>query len=60
MKALHYILKRLREPSTLAGLSALGVLFGLPPGTVDLAVQVAVTVTAVAAVVLPDATANAQ
>lgn len=55
MKALRYLLSRMREPSTLAGLSALGLLFGLPPGTVDLAVQVAVTVAAVGAVALPDA-----
>jgi len=34
------IIERLREPSTWAGLSVLGVLFGLPPGTIDLAGQV--------------------
>lgn len=55
MNALRYLLSRLREPSTLAGLSALGMIFGLPAGTVDLAVQVAVTVAAVGAVALPEA-----
>lgn len=32
---MKWLADRLREPSTLAGLSALGVLVGLPPGTVD-------------------------
>lgn len=34
------ILKRLREPSTWAGISALGLIFGLPPGTIELVGQV--------------------
>ena len=55
MKILRYLLARLREPSTLAGVSALGLVFGLPPGSVDLAVQVLVTVAAVSAVALPEA-----
>ena len=33
------IIKRLREPSTWAGLSVLGVVFGLPPGTLELVGQ---------------------
>lgn len=37
---LRYILARLAEPSTLAGLGVLATLAGLPPGTVDLAAQV--------------------
>lgn len=49
-----HFLARLREPSTMAGLSALAVLFGVPPGTIDLVVQVAVGVTGLAAVVLPE------
>lgn len=28
-------IERIKEPSTWAGLSVLGVLFGLPPGTMD-------------------------
>lgn len=39
MKALF--LQRIREPSTWAGLAVLGTLFGLPPGTVEAAGQVA-------------------
>lgn len=54
MSKLTYILGRLREPSTLAGLSVLGVLFGLPPGTVDLAMQVAAGLAGLAAVVMPE------
>lgn len=46
------IINRLKEPSTWAGLSALGVIFGMPPGTVDLAVQVLGGVAGLAAVFL--------
>lgn len=46
------ILQRLREPSTWAGLSALGVVFGLPSGTVDLLGQVVAGVAGLAAVFL--------
>lgn len=48
------VLNRLREPSTWAGLSALAVLFGAPPGTVEAVSQVAGGLAAVAAVVLPE------
>lgn len=46
------ILNRLREPSTWAGLSVLGVIFGLPPGTIDLLGQVLGGVAGLAAIVL--------
>lgn len=49
-------LNRLREPSTWAGLSALGVLFGVPPGTFDLAAQVVIGVAGLAGVVMPENT----
>lgn len=45
---------RLREPSTWAGLSALAVLFGAPPGTVEVVSQVVGGVAAAAAIVLPE------
>ena len=45
-------LDRLREPSTWAGISMLGVVFGLPPGTIDLVGQVIGGVAGLAAVVL--------
>ena len=54
MRNLSFILARLREPSTMAGLSALAVLFGAPPGAIDAAVQVAGAVAGAAAVLLPE------
>jgi hypothetical protein len=53
MKAIT-ILKRLREPSTWAGLSALGLIFGLPVGTLDAVGQILGGVAALAAIVLPE------
>lgn len=32
---MQWLLDRLKEPSTLAGLSAIAILCGLPPGTVE-------------------------
>lgn len=54
-KTMQYLLNRLREPSTLAGLSVLGVMVGLPPGTIELAGQVLAGVAGLAAVLVPDA-----
>lgn len=48
------IIRRLREPSTWAGLSALGLIFGLPVGTIDALGQILGGVAALAAVVLPE------
>jgi hypothetical protein len=48
------ILDRLREPSTWAGISMLGVVFGLPPGTIDLIGQVIAGVAGLAAVVMTE------
>lgn len=45
---------RLREPSTMAGIAALGLLFGLPPGTVDLVGQVVGGIAGIAAIALPE------
>lgn len=45
---------RLREPSTWAGLSALGLVFGLPPGTLDLLAQIGIGVAGLAGVVLSE------
>lgn len=53
-KTLFFLLNRLREPSTMAGLSILGALFGLPPGTVEGLGQVVAGVAAVGAVLLPE------
>jgi hypothetical protein len=48
------ILQRLREPSTWAGVAALGLIFGLPPGTIELVGQVVGGVAGLAAIVLPE------
>lgn len=48
-------LRRLREPSTMAGLSALALLFGLPTGTIDAIAQIVGGIAAVAAIVVPEA-----
>jgi hypothetical protein len=53
MTIVHFI-KRLKEPSTWAGIAALGVLFGLPAGTVEALGQVVGGVAALAAIVLPE------
>jgi hypothetical protein len=48
------VINRLREPSTWAGLSALGLIFGMPPGSVDAIGQVVGGLAALAAIVLPE------
>lgn len=50
----YTIFKRLREPSTMAGLSMLAVLFGVPPGTVDVVVQGLAGALAVGAIFVPE------
>lgn len=49
-----YFLNRLREPSTMAGLAALGMLFGVDPEKVQTVAGAATAVVAAAAVFLPD------
>ena len=51
---LKTIANRLREPSTWAGLSALGVVFGLPPGSIDLVGQIVGGVAGLAAIFLAE------
>lgn len=51
-------LKRLREPSTWAGLSVIGVLVGLPPGTLEAAGQIVGGVAALGAIFMPELTAE--
>lgn len=48
------LLKTLRQPSTLAGLSALALLVGLPPGTVDAAAAAVGGLAALGAVLLDE------
>lgn len=52
MKAI--ILQRLREPSTWAGLSVLGAVFGFPEGTMHAVGQVVGGLAALAAILLPE------
>ncbi len=47
-------LNRLREPSTWAGITALGLMFGLPPGTIDAVGMLIAGVGAVAAIAIPE------
>lgn len=54
MKLFKWFCLRIKEPSTYAGLSALGILFGLPPGTIDVAIQVAGAVCAIGAMIMPE------
>jgi len=54
MKTLSIIIKRMKEPSTWAGLSALGLIFGLPAGSVEALGQVLGGVAALAAIALPE------
>ncbi|MDN3544664.1 hypothetical protein QWZ02_09410 [Kinneretia asaccharophila] len=48
------ILARLREPSTMAGLSALALLAGVPPGVPEAAMQGIAAVAGLLAVLLPE------
>lgn len=48
---MNWLFDRLKEPSTLAGLSALGMMFGLPPGTMDAVGQIIAGGLAIAAIV---------
>jgi hypothetical protein len=53
---LKFLFARLREPSTLAALSGLAVLAGLPPGTVDATAAAVAGVVGLVAAVVPEAT----
>jgi len=48
------ILKRVKEPSTWAGLAALGMLFGVDPAKVDALHQAGIAVAGLAAIFLPE------
>ncbi len=51
---LKFLAARAKEPSTLAAVSAMGLLFGLPPGTVELGAQIVGGVAGLAAVLVPE------
>lgn len=48
------ILKRLKEPSTWAGVSMLAVMFGVPASTADAVVNAIGALAAVGAILLPE------
>lgn len=48
------LLNRVREPSTWAGVAALGLIFGLPPGTIEAAGQIVGGIAALGAIFLPE------
>lgn len=48
---MKWMTARLREPSTWAGLSALAVIAGLPPGTIDVVSQIIGSGLAIAAMI---------
>lgn len=49
-----FLLGRLREPSTWAGLSVIATMLGAPPGSVDLVHQIVVGVTGLASILLTE------
>jgi hypothetical protein len=59
-QTVSFLAARLREPSTLAGLSLLATLAGLPPGTVDAGLAAVAAVAGLAAAVLPDPKREAE
>lgn len=48
------IVNRLKEPSTWAGISALGLIFGLPTGTIEAVGQIVGGVAALVAIFVPE------
>lgn len=55
---MRYALQRLREPSTLAGLSVLATLFGVDAGASAAVAQAVAAVAAAAAVFVPEQAAK--
>ena len=48
------IFNRLREPSSMAGMATLAILFGVPTGAAELIVQVVGGIAGLAAILLPE------
>lgn len=51
---MNKLIARLREPSTMAGLSALALIFGVPAGVPDLVVQIGAGLAGLLAVFMPE------
>lgn len=54
MNTLQLIIQRLREPSSMAGLATLALLFGVPAGTAEAVVQTIGGVAALLAIAIPE------
>ena len=54
MKWIKFILARLSEPSTMAGIAVLATMAGIPPGTVEAVSHVVISGCALAAILLPE------
>lgn len=51
---MNFFLNRIKEPSTWTALGAIGLLLGLPPGTIDAVHMIAGGVAALVGVLLPE------
>lgn len=54
MNVVTMLLQRLREPSTWAGISAIGLVVGIPEGAIDAVGQIIIGVTSLLSIVLPE------
>lgn len=54
MNFLNWLVSRIKEPSTMAGISCIGVILGLPPHALELGTQVLVGIASAAAILLPE------
>ncbi len=54
MNTLHKIIKRIREPSSMAGIAALALLFGVPVGAADAVAQTIGGLAALLAIAMPE------
>jgi hypothetical protein len=50
-----YLLKKIKEPSTWAGLSIIAAAFGMPPGTFELLAQLGIAAGGLVSIVLNEA-----
>lgn len=54
MNTLRTIAQRLREPSSMAGLAAIALIFGVPAGAAEGVVNIVAGLAALAAIALPE------
>lgn len=54
MNTVKLILERLREPSSMAGIAALAVLFGVPAGATEAVAHIVGGLAALAAIAMPE------